>query len=113
MITTYNEGSQSVSTTEYSVANSSTTLTPKTDAGAYQLVLDMFAMTATEQYQIRIYEKSKAGGTQRVLYEDIVSGVQTSLWVGPALALINGWDMTLKKLQGTDRSLDYSIRKAS
>ena len=114
MITTYNEGTATISSTEYSVAASSTSLATKTDAGVYQLAIDFTNLTSTESYQITIYEKVKSTGTKVVVHQANVYGVQQSpAWMGPALSLLNGWDMTVKKLQGTDRSIDYSIRKAS
>lgn len=114
MITTYNEGTATVGTTEFSVANGSTTLATKTDAGVFQLALDFSAMTATESYQITIYEKVASTGAKAVVHQATLNGVQASpAWMGPALSLLNGWDMTVKKLLGTDRSIDFSIRKAS
>jgi len=114
MAITTQEGTSTIGTAEFSLPAGSTTLTPQTTAGVYQLFLDLSNMTATEAYQITIYEKVKSAGTQRVAYQTTVYGVKTNTaWASPALALINGWDMTVKKLQGTDRSFDYSIRKAA
>lgn len=114
MITTYNEGATTIGTSEYSVAASSTTLATKTDTGVFQLALDLTAMTATEAYQITIYEKINSAGSKVVVHQASLYGVQSAPgWMGPALSLLNGWDMTVKKLLGTDRSIGFSIRKAS
>jgi hypothetical protein len=102
--------SATISTAEYSLPNNSTTLTPITTAGVYQVFIDLGAMTLTEQYQIRIYEKITSAGTQRVIYESIITGVMADNWVSPSLILMNGWDVTVKKLLGTDRSIGWSIR---
>jgi hypothetical protein len=69
-------------------------------------------MIAGDQLQIRLYEKVQASGTQRVIYESVVAGVQSPpTWVSPSLILINGWDMTLKTLAGTSITVEWSIRK--
>lgn len=114
MITT-TEGTATMGATEYSLPNASTTLTPVTTPGVYQLFLDLSAMTATEAFQITFYEKVKSGGTQRIVYRTTRYGAQNTspAWASPALSLVNGWDMTIKKILGTDRSIDFSIRKAS
>jgi hypothetical protein len=70
-------------------------------------------MTVTEQYQFTIYEKVTSGGTQRVIYQAILTGAMATTWVSPTLILINGWDATMKKLAGTDRTLYWSIRQVA
>ena len=35
------------------------------------------------------------------------------LAVTPALVLMHGWDMTILKLAGTDRSIEWSIRQVT
>jgi len=35
------------------------------------------------------------------------------VFVTPSLLLIHGWDMTLLKVAGTDRAIDWSIRAVS
>jgi nitrogen fixation protein len=42
-----------------------------------------------------------------------LSDAQSELWCSPMLILINGWDMTLQKIAGTDRAWDASIRKVA
>jgi hypothetical protein len=103
-----------IGATEYSLPNNSTTLTARTDAGMFEAFIDLNAMTATEQYQVRIYEKTISGGTQRLIWETIVTGAQTwPILVLPSLILLWGWDITVKKLAGTDRSIVWSIRKVA
>lgn len=107
-------GTATVSTTEYSLPNNSTTLTPIAVPGIYQLFLDLVNLTATESYRLRIKEKVQASGTQRVIQDVTLYGAQGSpVYVSPSLLLFNGWDVTLLKLTGTDRAIDFSIRKVA
>lgn len=82
------------------------------NAGVFQLYLDVNAMTASEQYQLRLYEKISAFGTQRLVQEWVLTGVQPNPGVVlPPFMLFTNWDLTLKKLAGTDRAFSWSIRK--
>lgn len=100
----------SISTTEYSVTNNSTTIATQTDDGVMQAFFDLNAMAAGDQYQIRVYEKARSASTQRVVYEAVVSGAQDELFVTPALTVMHGWDVTIDKLTGTDRTIEASVR---
>jgi hypothetical protein len=40
----------------------------------------------------------------------ILTGGTADLWISPALMLGNGWDVTVQKLTGTDRVIEWSIR---
>lgn len=108
------ENSASISTAEYSLPNNSTVLTPITVDGVYQLFLDLNALTVTEEYRLRVYEKVQSGGTQRVIFEQTFVGAQSPPnMVVPSLLLGHGWDMTLLKVAGTDRTIGWSIRSVS
>ena len=106
------ENSATISTTEYSLPNNSTSLTPITADGVYQLFLDLSALTATEEYLLKIYEKVQSAGTQRVVDQVTFIGTQyPAHYVYPvALVLLHGWDMTMDKIAGTDRAIAWSIR---
>ncbi len=100
---------------ELSIVSGTTALQTVTDDGVYQLWVDDGAnMTKTEEFIIRIYEKVEAtGGTKKVVFSATLKGVQSEIFVTPMLILINGWDMTLQKIAGTDRAFDASIRKVA
>lgn len=99
-----------IGATEYSVYNNSTTIATATDDGVFQLfVWDNGNMTKTEEYQIRILEKVHNGGTQEQVFKATIKGDQSEVFVTPPLCLGNGWDMTLKKIAGTDRAFDVRI----
>lgn len=111
-------GSATISTTPYDLPSASTTVSAQTADGIYQLFLDLSNLTATESYQLKIYEKVVASGspgsTQRVIDNTIVSGVQTEpVYATSALLLMHGWTFTLTKLQGTDRAISWSIRQVA
>lgn len=103
-------------TTELSIPRNATydVAQNQTTAGVYQLWVDANTLTKTEEYQISIYEKVEAtGGTSRLVFRATLKGVQSEVFVTPMLILMNGWDMTLKKIAGTDRAFDVSIRKVA
>lgn len=108
------ENSASISTTEYSLPNASTTLTPKTDDGVFQLFLDLNALAAGDQYELKLYEKVQSAGTQRLSETWIFDGAQGSPhWISPAFVLLHGWDFTMKRLAGSDRTIGWSVRQLS
>lgn len=113
-ITAAYESNASISTSEYSLPNASTSLTPITADGIYQVFLDFSALTVTELYELKIYEKVEASGTQRLIMTANIAGVQGQPhWVSPSLILLHGWDVTLKKISGTDRTIGWSIRQVA
>ena len=97
---------------EISILSGTTSLTPSTTAGAFQLIVDAANMAKGDEYRVRIYEKCLSGGTQRVLAQWTMLGAQSELLVTPTFMLLNGWDMTIIKIAGTDRAFTASVRKA-
>jgi hypothetical protein len=97
------EGSEAISTTEWSCASDTSydTGDAETDDGVLQVFLDTADMVAGDQLQIRIYEKVQSGTTQRVIYEAVLTGTMAQTWVSPALTVCHGWDVTLDALAGT------------
>lgn len=107
-------GSATVGATEHDLPSNTTTLSSITTDGIYQLFLDLANLTATERYRLRIYEKTRAADAQRVVEEVIITGAQSEpIYVTPALLLMHGWTYTLQKLQGTDRTIAWSIRQVA
>lgn len=105
-------GSASIGVTEWSLTNNSSTIAAQTTAGVYQVFLDLNALTITEGYVLKVYEKVRSSSTQRVLEEFYFYGAQSKPNVTtPSLVLMNGWDFSLDKLTGTDRTIEWSIRK--
>lgn len=110
-ITVAYTGTATISTTEYSLVNNSTTLASSTDVGVYQVFIDTTTMSADDSYSIQIKEKIVSGGTQKSIYTAILDGVQSSPFVTPTLVLMLGWDVTMTLLTGTAASIAWTIRK--
>lgn len=107
-------GTLTVSTTELSLISGTSTLQSSTTAGIYELMLDLSALASGDSFRIRLKEKVKAAGTQNVIEDATIAGAQAQpIYVTPSLILMNGWDMTIVKVGGTNRSIDYSIRQVA
>jgi len=107
-------GTETVGGTEHSLTTDSSGPDVETSDGVFQAFIDLNALAAGDTFELKVYEKVLSGSTQRLVYTMSFSGVQAEpIAVTPSLVLINGWDMTLKKLAGTDRSIDWSIRKVA
>jgi len=106
------QGSASIGTTEYWLASQSTSKTDQTDDCMMQVWIDFANMANGDQYQIRLVEKINAG-TQRDIFYAIVTGTQASPWVSPAFVVGDGWEVGVKKLAGTDRTIAWSLRKVT
>jgi hypothetical protein len=71
-------------------------------------------MVSGDTYAIYRREKVIAGGTQVVGVTTSITGAQTNkIWVSDPLVLMNGWDITMKRTAGVDRSFNWSIRQIS
>lgn len=107
-------GTETVSTTEWSMTTDTGGPDVETSDGAFQAFIDLNALAKGDVFRFRCYEKVLSGSTQRGVFEVFFANAQSiPVWVTPTLVLMNGWDMTLLKIAGTDRSLDWSIRKVS
>lgn len=109
MAITKSDGSATISTTEFSFPNNSTTLTPQTTSCVLQPFVDVNNLAAGDQFRFRVYEK--INGTQRVIYEATLTGAQPQAMVFPSLVVMDGWDVTALKIAGTDRAIAWSLRK--
>lgn len=108
-------GTETVGTTEWSLATdtSYSSADAQTTDGTYQLWIDLNALAAGDVFEVTIYEKVLSSSTQRVVKRARLAMSQTEpVWVSPALIMVHGWDFSLKKISGTDRSIDWSIRTA-
>lgn len=113
-ITQHSEGAPTIGSTEYSLADESTSLATETDDGVFCVVLDLNALTNTDSFQATLYESAQAGGTKRVVQSWILDGKQgTPVWISPSFVLGNGWDWTLQKLAGTDRAIPFTLWKVA
>ncbi len=109
----YSISASTVGATEYSIVTDSTTLANDTTDGVYQLEVDTSTMAKGDVYRIRIYEKAIAGAGKRLKVSGTIMGVQVENVTSPSLILMNGWDMTITKISGTDRAFSASIRQVA
>lgn len=101
-------------TTELSVIDGATKAAQAdANAGVYQTFWDLSTVLPGDAFEIRAYEK--VGATQRVIAKWIVSaqGTDNAILVTPPMMLLNGWDFTIKRTAGADRSIIVSVRKAA
>jgi hypothetical protein len=114
-ITVAFSGSEAVSTTEHSMTTDTAGPDTETSDGVFQLFLDLADLTTGDELQVRIYEKVLTGSTQRIVYQQNISGELGTFeanWVFPALVLMHGWDMTLDAISGTITVL-WTIKKVA
>lgn len=110
------DNSASISTTEYSLPAATTTGVPtsQTDKSVQQIWIDFGAMIAGDQYRVRLYEKvNGSGATQRQIEEWFLDGAQSQPLIVDIGFLAHGWDVTVIKIAGTDRTIGWSLRKVT
>lgn len=104
-------GTETITTTEWSLTTDTAGPDAETTDGAYQVLIDLSALAVGDVFEWKLYEKVLAGSTQRVAASARFTVGPSPIWVSPTVILLHGWDMTLKKISGTDRAIDWSIRK--
>jgi hypothetical protein len=104
--------SATIGTSERSLPADTTSGVPTSQTTFCSVIvtLDLSAMLAGDTFNLVVYEKV-AGGTQRALATFPLVGAYDSLLVLPPLSLGEGWDITLKKIAGTDRAIRWSLRE--
>jgi hypothetical protein len=111
-ITEYFSGTETVGTTEWSLTTDTAGPDVQTDDGVYQFFLDLSALAQGDEFVFVVYEKVLSGGTQRVVFRGFFANVQSDpVWVSPSLVLMHGWEATLVRTLGNDRSIDFSVRR--
>lgn len=107
-------GSETVGTTEWSLTTDTAGPDAETSDGVFQIFLDLNALAAGDVFELTLYEKVLSTSTQRKTWSASFADVQgTPNWPSPTLILMHGWDFTIKKISGTDRLIDWSIRKVA
>lgn len=116
MAIVYTNDFATISTSEYSLPGDTASGVPtsQTTDGIYQFFVDFGAMAAGDQYRVRLYEKTDSGGTQRLVEEWIFTNAQSKpMFVSPSFILGEGWDFTVLRLAGADRSIRWSLRSVT
>lgn len=107
-------GTESITTTEHSMTTDTAGPDTDTTTGVFQAFLDLNAVAGGDEFEFKVYEKCRTGDTQRAVFVARFAGAQaTPLWASPSLILGVGWDMTLKKIAGTDRTVLWRISKVA
>lgn len=107
---TLTQDSATIGTTEYFLASDSTTATYQTTDVVLQVFLDFGAMAAGDEYEIKFYEKVD-GTNAEVFYKASILGAQSKMWVSPSFILGVGWEVSLDKIAGTDRTIPWTLAK--
>jgi hypothetical protein len=107
-------GTETIGTTEWSLTTDTSGPDAQTDDGIYQIFLDLNALAAGDVFELKVYEKVLSSGTQRLVYSARFADAQGQPnYVSPTLVLMHGWDFSLRRISGTDKSIDWSIRKVA
>lgn len=107
----YSQDNLSVSTTELSCTGGTSTIQTRTTAGMFSVVIDCSNIAAGDEFEVRLLEKTQASGdTAREWFKASLTTSTGPTFVSPMFALIHGWDYTIKKISGTDRTFDISVR---
>lgn len=103
--------SATISTTEYSLPADTTTGVPtsQTDDCIFSAIIGLQNMIAGDQYEIKLYESD--GTSQQLIETWVLTGAQATKFILPAVILGVGWDLTVKRLAGSDRTISWSLRK--
>lgn len=110
------ESSATITTTERSLPADTTTGVPtsQTTDGYFQVMLDLNALAAGDEFIMQVYEKVQSAGTQRLVDSYTFANVQARKhFLSIAFPLGHGWDVTLKKVAGTDRAIAWRISQVS
>lgn len=99
-----------IGTTEYSLPNDGTTLTPQTDDCLLSCYVDWTNVAAGDVYRLRIYENID-GTNQRKVRDYFVDAPLPDQYDFGVVG--TGWDITVTKVSGTDRSIAWRIDKVT
>jgi len=106
------EGSETISTSEWSLTTDTSGPDADTTDAIVQVFIDLNALAAGDQFTLTLYEKARAADTQLKAATWTFDGSQgLPLFISPSFILMNGWDFTLIKNSGTDRAITWSVRE--
>lgn len=112
MAITITNSSATISTTEYSLPAGTTTGVPtsQTDDCVLSAIIGFQNMIAGDQYEVKLYESD--GTAQGLIETWIFTGAQSKPKFSiPSHILGVAWDLTVKRLAGSDRTISWSLRK--
>lgn len=110
MAITLTNDSATIGTTEYFLASDSTTATYQTTDCVLQAWVDLANMAAGDQYTVKLYEKIN-GSSARLIDSWVFTGSQSKPGFPiPTVIVGEGWEVSVTKNAGTDRSIGWSLR---
>lgn len=107
------DGTASISTTEYYLASASTVKTDQVDDCLLSVWINVESIAAADVFRIKLYEKVSDAAAQQSMEMGILSGAQVFPWVSPMLFVGHAWEVSVTKISGTDRTVRWSLRKAT
>lgn len=111
MAITLTGGTATISTTEYFLASNSTTATEQTLDCAIQLFLDLSAMQAGDTYTLKWYERVNGQTRRQFVATTTFSNAQTPANYASSQYIVGeGWEVSLTRTAGVDRSISWSLR---
>lgn len=113
MSLTFTNNSASISTTEYFLAANSTTASYQTTQCALQVFLDLSNLVAGDEFTVRLYEKVN-GGSAMLVDSWVKAGAQAKpCMVIPSVLVGEGWEVSVQRTGGSDRTIAWSLRKVT
>jgi hypothetical protein len=108
-------GSATVSTTEFSLINGSTTSADLTSTGVWQPMVDFTNLDDGTVYQLKIKDRFTTGGPQVTIHSDYIAHAQGSApgMAFPALNLGNGMDISLTLVTGSATIVAWQLWKTA
>lgn len=103
---------EKASGTQTATVDTEHTLTTITDAGVYQLLVDVNAMVDGDELELRIDIKVLTGSTARTVFYATLAheqGVDANVIVSPPIPSIYSIAFTLLQDAGTGRAYDWAI----
>jgi hypothetical protein len=111
-VSSHAAGSATIGTSEWSLTTNTAGPDSDTTAGGFQVFLDLGNLANGDTFEFRVYETINSN--QVVINKEVFNDAQGTDgrgWEGEAHSLRVGWDMTLKKTAGSDRSIAWHINK--
>lgn len=108
-------GSATVSTTEFSLINGSTTSADLTSTGVWQAFIDFTNVDNATVYQIKYKDKFTTAGSQVTIWSPTFSNSQGGApgVAFPALTMGNGMDITLTLVTGSATIVAWQLWKTA
>lgn len=110
----YYQVGETVGTTEHSFITDTSGPDAATVPGVYEAFIDVNALAAGDVFELTLYETvASSSGTQRVVWKHVLTGPYSHpVLVLPSFIAGVGFDLTMKKISGTDRAINARIAKA-